>query len=222
MNYRPANDNSQGLTPAPGYLLLILNGEISDDSMVWKLAKRSGGIICADGGTRHAERLSLKPGVIIGDMDSYRTPPTQGRRGAGPSFVIDVDPYRSDFVKALDFVLKQGCRSLCVTGVMGGRLDHVLVNLALIERYSRRLEITMVDRGLARILGPGDYRFNFRRGEIITLLALGKAVVSLTGTRYPLKKEKLIASSRGLSNTAQGHVRLRVHSGRLWLAACGA
>lgn len=204
------------LEPEEGFLLLLLNGEIADPALVKSLARKAKSVLCADGASRHAARLSLKPDVIIGDMDSHKG------TSRGAALVCDFNPNVSDFEKSLEFILRQGRPNVCIAGALGGRLDHTLVNLSLIERYSRRLEITMVDRGFAKVLGPGGYRFGFRRGETITLLALGRASVSLFGVRYPLKKEILIPSSRGLSNQVMGPVRLSVYSGRVWLASCGA
>jgi thiamine pyrophosphokinase len=200
----------------PGAALLLLNGEIPDAALVRRVAGHCPFLVCADGGARHAARLGLAPHAVVGDMDSVPRPlPRSWRR---TSFLCDFDEDRSDFEKALAFISEAGCSRLYVAGLLGGRLDHALVNLALAEAYGSRASLVVVDRGLATLMGPGRYRLPFRKGELVSLLAAGKgARVSVAGVRYPLNKTLLKPGGRGLSNVAGGSVSLAVHSGRVWM-----
>ena len=193
--------------------LIFLNGDIPDSRPVKAWARRAGGVICADGGVRHAVRLGLEPDFVVGDMDSLPHPLPRWKRTV---YWCDFDLNMSDFEKALRFAGHIGCPRVFVAGVLGGRMDHALVNLALIERYGARLDIVLVDRGAARLLGPGVHRFALRRGTVFSVLSAPRAVVSLSGARYPLKNAALAAGSRGLSNKAEGRVSLTVHRGRAW------
>jgi thiamine pyrophosphokinase len=195
--------------------VILLGGELAVAAAVKALVKRHRPLLCADGGARHAKRLSLEPDFIVGDMDSLPKPlPRWGRA----VFWCDFDEERSDFDKVLDFAIDIGLHRVYVAGVMGGGVDHALVNLAIIAARSAEIEIILVDDGTASLMGPGNYRLDYAKGRRFSLLSLPPgARVSLSGARYALKKQLLIPGSRGLGNAAQGRVALRVHSGRVWL-----
>jgi len=204
----------------PGAALLLLNGEVPDPGLVRQLARRCALLVCADGGARHASRLGLRPDAVVGDMDSVPRPLPRSWRGT--SFLCDFDEDSSDFEKALAFVARAGCSRLYVAGILGGRLDHVLVNLALAQAWGSRRSLVIVDRGLATLLGPGGYRLAVKRGEVVSLLAATtRAKLSVSGVRYPLRRAALAPGGRGLSNVARGPVALTVHAGRLWVMTSG-
>lgn len=198
--------------------LILLDGDIPEAALVRRLAARGGPIICADGAARHAAALRLEPDFVVGDMDSLpRKLPKSWRKTV---YWCDFDEDRSDFEKALGFARDIGCPGAYVAGVLGGRLDHSLVNMAVAARAGKRWNITLVDRGLAQLLGPGTHRLTLPRGRTFSLLAAGPtAVVTLSGARYPLKSAALPSSARGLSNVASGPVRLSVHRGWVWAMA---
>jgi thiamine pyrophosphokinase len=198
--------------------LLLLNGELAEPARVKKLARQARGVLCADGGVRHAAALGLEPMCVIGDMDSRpkKLPPWKNT-----TYWCDFDENRSDFEKALRFALGAGCESLVVAAALGGRLDHALVNVALFERYSRKLDLTLFDRGLGRIFPPGKYRLPFPKGRAFSLLAWPQAAtVTLKGAAFPLSRHRLEPGSRGLSNKVTGPAALEVHSGRVWVFEC--
>lgn len=199
--------------PPPKDCLLLLNGEIPEPRAVRSLALRLGRLVCADGGARHAAALGLEPDFVVGDMDSLPHPLPPWRRTV---YWCDFDQDRSDFEKALDFARDLGSGEVYVAGALGGRVDHALVNLALIERHAPRL--VLVDRGLARCLEPGRYRLALRKGETFSILAArGGCQASLSGARYPLRCQRLKPGARGLGNRALGPVRLLLHAGSAWV-----
>ena len=196
--------------------LLLLNGELRSPALVKKAARRARGVICCDGGARHAAELGLEPDFIVGDMDSLPRPLPSFKRVL---YFCDFDVDRSDFEKGLELARELGCRKACVAGAVGGRLDHTLVNLALIERYSAALDIELLDGASARLLGPGRHALAVPRGRTFSLLAAPKALVTLSGARYALSRAGLVPGSRGLSNVSLGAPVLTVHEGRLWVLA---
>ena len=199
-------------TPRAG--LLLLNGDIPDPELVRKARSHCRVLICADGGLKHAASLKLEPDFIVGDMDSLPSPLPAFRRAV---YCCDFDENISDFEKSLRVARELGCSRIYVVGALGGRTDHALVNLSLIERYSEKLEIVLIDHGTARILKAGRHRLELPRGTEFSLLsAMPRAKISLSGARYSLRKEILEPGSRGLSNVAQGPLNLAVHQGRVW------
>jgi thiamine pyrophosphokinase len=76
---------------------------------------------------------------------------------------------------------------------------------------------TVIDGGAARLLGPGRHRLALKKGARFSLLAAPQARVSLTGARFPLRRELLRRGTRGLGNRADGKVTLTVRQGRVWV-----
>jgi len=196
-------------------VLLLLNGELARPRLVKRLAALASGVVCTDGGCRHAARLGLTPSVVIGDMDSL---PKRLPRWKGTAYLCDFDEDCSDLEKAFRLVPRMGVDWVWVAGALGGRLDHALVNLALIEKQAAAgLRLALVHDGIALLAGEGDIRLACRRGETVSLLASsGGCVVSTRGLRYGLKRRILAPGSLGLSNRAMSKdVRIRVLRGRL-------
>jgi thiamine pyrophosphokinase len=197
------------------FALILLNGDMRDPKSVRAAARRAGAVICADGGARHAVALRLQPDFIVGDMDSL--PKALPKTWKKTLYWCDFDPERSDLDKALDFARSLGARKVQLAGVLGGGLDHELVNFAALEESGAGLELTVIDGGAARLLGPGRHVLPFKAGARFSLLAAPRARLSLSGARFGLKNEMLRRGSRGLGNRAEGTVLLTVRQGRVWV-----
>lgn len=212
-------------------ILLLLNGEIRFAAQVRRLARRAGAVLCADGGARHAAKLGLVPRAVIGDMDSL---PKRLPHWKKTLFVCDFDPNASDFEKALRFIARKRLRraakrilgtsskagsAVWIAGALGGRLDHETVNWALMERYSAFLRLGLAEGDGAWIAGKGRHSIECAKGRMVTLLSVTpSARVTTHGLLYPLRKEMLGRSSRGLSNrAASAKPWIEVHSGRVWV-----
>ncbi len=199
--------------------LILLNGEMRDPKSVRSAAKAADAVICADGGSRHAKTLGIIPGFIVGDMDSLPRP--LPRTWKKTVYWSDFGADRSDLNKALDFASSLGARRAIVAGALGGGLDHEMINLAVLEKEAKDLELTVIDGGTARLLGPGRHRLSLKKGARFSLLAAPRARLSLSGARYRLKNEVLARGSRGLGNRAEGAVTLVVLEGRVWAIDAG-
>lgn len=209
-------------------VLLLLNGEIGSVAELKRLARRCGTVLCADGGVRHAAEMGVAPRAVIGDMDSL---PKRLPRWTTTIYVCDFDPDASDFEKSLRFIARQRFRRaakrilgpasdpiIWIAGSLGGRLDHERVNWALLERYSASLRLHLAEGG-AWIAGKGRHRIESPKGRTVTLLPVTPAARLTThGLLYPLRKEVLERSSRGLSNrTVSSKAWIDVHEGRVWI-----
>ncbi len=199
--------------------LIFLNAKVEDKKNVVAAAKfcraRKGAVLCADGGLKQALKLKIIPDLVIGDMDSLPRPLPQ-LRFKKPVFVCDFDENSSDFEKTLFWALERGFNTAFVCGVLGGELDHALVNIAMMERFGLKMRMVMLGRGGGVFLPEGLYEFALNKGERFSLLALEQATVSLHGARYGLKEEILSSPGRGLGNTAEGPVSVRVRQGKVW------
>jgi len=194
--------------------LILLDGELGDPAEVRRAARRCKGVLCADGGLRHARKLKIEPDFVVGDMDSLPHPLPRWKKTV---YWCDFDEQRSDFEKALELAAGLGCARAYVAGAWGGRLDHCLVNAALAAQPRAELEVLLVGRGTAVCLGPGRHQVPLPAGRRFSLLALPQARVTLSGARYGLKDETLVQGSRGLGNEALGPIGLEIREGRVWL-----
>jgi thiamine pyrophosphokinase len=197
--------------------LILLNGDMRDPKTVRAAARRVDAVICADGGVRHALALRLRPDYVVGDMDSL--PKLRPRAWKKTVYWCDFDHARSDLDKSLEFARSLGARRIELAGVLGGGLDHELVNFAALEEGANGLELVVIDEGFARLLGRGRHRLGVKKGERFTLLAAPRARLSLAGARFGLKNEVLRRGSRGLGNSAVGNVVLTVREGRVWIVS---
>lgn len=199
--------------------LVLLNSGLGDVARVRRLG-RGCLVLCADNGLRHARRLGLRPAFVVGDMDSL---PRRLPNRPPCVFLCDFDEDRSDFRKTLDLARALGAREVLVAGSLGGRLDQQLANFAVAESMAARMRIAFIDEGWASPAGPGLHRLDCRPGQLVSILpATLRARVSTRGLAYALKRSLLERGSRGLSNRALSRaVRVRVHSGLVWLV-CSA
>ena len=84
-------------------------------------------VACADGGLRHARALGLHPDFMISDRDSMTE--VEG------DDVILLRPEKddTDSQSCLREVFRRGCREATLVCATGGRIDHMLANLSLLE-----------------------------------------------------------------------------------------
>ena len=84
-------------------------------------------VACADGGLRHARALGLHPDFMISDRDSMTE--VEGED------VILLKPEKddTDSQSCLREVFRRGCREATLVCATGGRIDHMLANLSLLE-----------------------------------------------------------------------------------------
>ena len=77
-------------------------------------------IICADSGYKYAERLGIKPDLLLGDFDSYSA------KGDESETVITLPTEKddTDAMYAAKYAVKNGFEEIVLAGGIGGREDH--------------------------------------------------------------------------------------------------
>jgi thiamine pyrophosphokinase len=164
-------------------------------------------VVAADSGLHAAQALDLHVDVVIGDLDSVDPGALDAAVAAGT--VVDRHPAEKDATDlelALDAAIERGANRLVVAGGAGGRLDHLLANLALfasprfddveIEAHVGAAKVTVVHAGRTATLQGGP-------GSIVTLVPFGGDAVGIStrGLEYPLQHESLPSgTTRGVSN----------------------
>ncbi len=167
-------------------------------------------LVAVDRGAVWLAARSLRPDLLVGDLDSV--PEDVVSRLATAGVEIDrraVDKDASDTELAIERAVDAGATRITLLGALGGRrLDHELANLLLLADPRWRVagvDLRIVRDGTTvRALHGGDsLALEGATGETITLLPIGGPAhgVRTIGLRFPLAGESLeIGRSRGLSN----------------------
>ena len=157
-------------------------------------------VIAADGGLRCARNAGFSPGFYIGDGDS-------GGKAEPQMDCITLKPEKddTDLQAAYCWARDHGIREIIFTGCSGGRQDHHLSALQLLETALRDgIEAYLLDpTNRIRFLLPGTHylpRSGYHYFSLIPVDSVLKGL-SISGAKYPLKgRDVLRGDSLTVSN----------------------
>jgi thiamine pyrophosphokinase len=193
---------------------LVLNGASRDD--LWNATELAGQLcgawilVAVDGGLETCRVAGAIPDLFVGDADS-----SEARPADLESVIYPRDKNLSDMSAALAEVRKRGVEIVTVAGLLGGRLDHEWANLLETGVHARRLAgiVAPSDRGTVVVTAHGCHAETVP-GCLVSLFVLsGSATVTLRGTRWKLREQRIRPGSRGLSNLTGKTLYLVVHAG---------
>lgn len=122
-------------------------------------------IIAADSGYNNASRLGVRPGLLLGDLDSI------DRKKLAPDELEHIEKIIVPAIKddtdtqlAVDTALSRGADEIYIIGGLGGRLDHTLSSVFLLEYIA--------DRGADAVMTDGQSRVRVMKtaGEPVTFM----------------------------------------------------
>lgn len=139
-------------------VLMIAAAPETDYDYIQPLAAQAEYIICADGGVRHAQACGIQPDLVVGDFDS----------GTYPDFdveVIQLKPEKddTDLLSCTREALRRGADQITYVCASGGRIDHFLSNLSLLE--------FLYEHGCKGMLADSRNRVTFHSGGTLTYSA---------------------------------------------------
>ena len=103
-------------------ILIFANGELPDLTKARFLIQSDAYIICADGGTRHALTLGIKPNLIVGDLDSADQSLIEKFREDGVNITAyPRDKNETDLELAMEWAIKLDSRKILIVAALGGR-----------------------------------------------------------------------------------------------------
>lgn len=175
-------------------------------------------IVCADGGYRHIQDIT--PIAIVGDFDSLNrlsTPlPKMIRIIEHP-----VEKNCTDGELALRYCVDNfSVSEIIIYGALGGKLEHILGNLALLK-IAKELGISakIKEKTLEIFLIDKDITLSTNKGDSVSVLPYGgkSTVLSSEGLYYPLTDLPLSPDdTRGISNVATGEkIHLAIKCGEV-------
>lgn len=151
-------------------------------------------IIAADSGYRTSKKADVTPNLIIGDMDSVGFI-SETLLNSEKIEIITANPEKdyTDTMLAVDTAVSRGAEEITIIGGTGGRCDHALANIFLLEGISERgLRASMTDgRNYIRILKNSTLRLKKRGYRYFSLLSTDICTVTVSGCKYPLTDSTL-------------------------------
>ena len=149
-------------------------------------------VIAADAGYRHAKSLGITPSVLLGDFDSLGVPDADD---TVEIFQVPAEKDVTDTQLAVQVALERGATELLILGGLGGRADHLLSNLSILESLWTKRIRCVIDNGKNRIRFIRNDSIIIPRShyKYLSLIAVDDVVkgVTVEGCKYPLKKAKL-------------------------------
>lgn len=210
--------------PSAGIVVVVCGGEAPPAASLPAAVRLPGAfVVAADSGVDVARAVGLEVDVAVGDFDSVSISGLSRARSEGTA----VDPHpaakdETDLELALRCAHDRQPERLVVVGGGGGRLDHLLGNIALLTApFLADVEVSACLPGARlTVIRPGrDVTLCGSPGDLVSLLPVHGPVTGVVtgGLRFPLRDEDLPAgSSRGVSNVLDaGTATVAIRSGVL-------
>ena len=162
----------------------------SESSAVPVSIKDDDIVICADSGYLYAERIGIKPDILIGDYDSLEKEKFEAadcEKICLPSEKNDTDTHF-----AVEYALKKGCSEIIICGGLGGaRLDHMLANISTLKHIYECSKKGFITDGKTQVYYlPAHSRtlipYNPECGYISVFPFSGMAEVTIKGLKYEI------------------------------------
>lgn len=139
-------------------------------------------IIAADSGYIAAEKLHVTPTVYLGDFDSAPIPQANAE-----VLVLPTEKDDTDTMFACKLAIKRGATELLILGGTGGRADHFISNLFMLEvLHETGVAVTLTDGENTLRIIQDQTVFLQNKGGYFSLFGLTECTVSLSGCKYPL------------------------------------
>lgn len=188
---------------------IYTGGEVFPDNIT-EHPKGDDLCIAADSGFHNAQACGDRVDILVGDLDSIGSYRLDKKTEL---LQVPAEKDVTDTQLAVETAIERGARELVIIGGFGGRADHMLSNLAILE--------DLAGRGVYAVMLNGQNRARFLRStstliprsgyKYVSILAVDPVVkgVSVEGCKYPLKKAKLTRSFQyAVSNEVVGNCAL--------------
>ncbi len=193
-------------------LIIFLAGELRNKDRVRRLIEGAHyDFYAADAGYKHAREFNVELNRVFGDFDSAEIPKQANLT------VYPCEKDQTDSELALDLAIADGYTSVWMIAPFGGRIDHTVANIALLEKAKHLgLDLKLYDgENLAFLLEEGVHTLRSDLRYISFFPTGDRATISLSDLKYPLK-EKIIQRMipLAISNEPAGeHPQITVHQG---------
>lgn len=207
--------------------IAVAGGRAPESGWLKKLAENRP-ILCADKGIEAVLEENLVPKALFGDGDSGSSQCYAKAEALGVN--INRFPREKDATD-LQLLLEQlEPRNLCITGVWGGRFDHLYSNVFSLLNWSKKSgkKVVMADhKEIMVLLSVGDeiiieLKKNYLPKALSILNFSSEVQVDFEGVHWPLREAKLeYLKPYAISNEAiSNKIKCRCHKGDLGIYIC--
>ena len=174
--------------------------------------------IFCDCGLKHLPFLQVRPGLIVGDFDSWEKPDS-----GTETIVLPREKDDTDTAFAVKEAVRRGFEDFLLIGMIGGRFDHSFGNISLLlllDTLGKNARL-MDDESEMRIVSrePVDIEDDCAFFSLLNIS--GRAVgIRISGAKYPLEDAEIRSEEQyGISNEVRPGqtARVSVREGRLLL-----
>jgi len=201
--------------------VIVLGGDAPGRKLLEGCVAAADFSIAADRGLEALDAAGILPDLLIGDMDSVNPAVLARYEGKLELTRLRCAKDDTDGEAALYLAAQHGAKLVTLLGALGGRLDHALANLMLLNRAHRLgMKAQILDEQVCIRRVDGEALLCGAKGDTVSLLPLGQAHgVTLDGFVYPLENGTLANdSSLGVSNVVSSDkATVKVESGDLLL-----
>ena len=186
--------------------IIFLSGKLDTESNFYKEINYSEyDIYCADGGADHAYNLGVIPKLILGDLDSVSKEIIFYFEKLGVK--IEKFPTSKDFTDG-ELILEKvspNYDNVLILGGLGGRTDHFLTNLNLLEKYQN---IIFEDENEILFWVKNNMELKDKIGKTISFIPFTDVEsLTLEGFTYNVENLDLSrANSRCMSNIINSEI----------------
>lgn len=166
--------------------VIITGGECYTDGISSAIAEDVY-VIAADSGYDTAMKLGITPDLLVGDMDSIRSVPESVE-----TLRVKAEKDDTDTMLAISIAKEKGARHITVIGGAGGRADHWLSNVFMLEALTHEgIGAVLID-GINEIRAVCNGSVKLPKTDgYFGILALDDSTVTATGCKYPLNNAPL-------------------------------
>ncbi len=166
----------------------------------------------------------IKPHVLLGDFDREIDLPNLQLQLPQLQIVHTPDQNKTDFEKALEYIIAKGIKKIIGLGLTGKRMDHTFNNISSLAKFNDEAYIQIIDAHSIIECISRSYSKVHNKDTIISLLPLGETNGIITkNLHYPLTNETLALGKRtGSSNVVKedGEVVITIGKGKLIVMEC--
>lgn len=177
--------------------VIIGGGDIADAHSLNNYISRDDFVICCDAGFLHAKKAGIVPQLIVGDFDSADIPKTDIETIVLPREKDDTDSFF-----AAKEGLKRGFSHFLLLGVTGGRLDHTLGAISILEFLQKLGAYGEICDKTTKIRVCCDSLTVQKGCKYFSVFAVGSAkAVTIRGAKYNLDNASIDSHYQyGISN----------------------
>ena len=182
-------------------------------------------LVAVDGGLMHLEAIGLVPSVWVGDGDSLVKKKAGGKKPKiKPASYLRVKLKENKNYSDLEMALHVAGKAfldgtwdgnIAILGAQGGRFDHDVVNLLVVEQFLVDLAATVGATNCPNVFSYGNHGtwcasigfvdFKAASRQLFSVFSFDQQVkISISGAKYNLRSKVLDHASRGLSNLGTG------------------